>query len=144
MKQVAAKKVAMKKVATQKVAVKQVAMKRVAGQALDAREKARQKKTKRYWVHKAKRLAFTDPKGEMMTRGGLVRDQLRRGHNSRVVSVSRSDQAKKSLWAQALNKARKKLGITGFVLVGGKSPQGQQYLEEIRKCRDELKANMDC
>merc|ERR1711948_63206 len=66
------------------------------------------------------------------TVGGLTKDGLTRNKSGRVVSRKASAAAKKKFassglaaWGKAVSKARKALGLKGFVAVGGKSAQGK-------------------
>merc|ERR1719334_2575592 len=64
--------------------------------------------------------------------GGLTKESLTRNKNGRVVSKKASARAKKAYtsspikaWADAVKAARKALGVTGFVAIGGKSAAGR-------------------
>merc|ERR1712024_24519 len=65
------------------------------------------------------------------TAGGLRKEELTRNKEGRIVSKNRSAKAKRIYaatvkpWNQALQAARKALGVTGFVAVGGKTAQGK-------------------
>merc|ERR1719512_548300 len=65
------------------------------------------------------------------TVGGLTKDQLTRNKGGKVVSKARSAHAKKRYasglkkWIDAVQLARKQLGITGFCSVNGKTAQGK-------------------
>merc|ERR1712157_452882 len=66
------------------------------------------------------------------TVGGLTKAQLTKNKSGKVVSKKASERAKKnfansalSKWNKALKAAKKELGITGFVAVGGKTAQGR-------------------
>merc|ERR1719499_1241399 len=66
------------------------------------------------------------------TSGGLTRESLMKNRNGRVVSKKRSAHARKAYarspikaWADAVKAARKALGVTGFVAIGGKSAAGR-------------------
>merc|ERR1711972_362150 len=66
------------------------------------------------------------------TATGLTKDQLMKNKSGRVVSKKLSALAKKryvqnglKAWADAVKKARKELGLTGFVAIGGKSAAGK-------------------
>ncbi len=66
------------------------------------------------------------------TSSGLTQDQLTRSKSGKVVSKKKSAHAKKvyaanglKKWAEAVKAARKELGMTGFVAVGGKSAAGK-------------------
>merc|ERR1719367_2435475 len=73
------------------------------------------------------------------TVGGLKKTDLKKNKQGKVVSKSRSDNAKKAKsykrimeWAKCVQVARKSLGLKGFIAVGGKSPQGQALLKKTR------------
>ena len=64
--------------------------------------------------------------------GGLTKADVKRNKNGKVVSKKASDRAKKNFWSSPLGKwcnavkaARKALGLTGFVAIGGRSAQGK-------------------
>merc|ERR1712061_423534 len=66
------------------------------------------------------------------TGSGLTKDKLMRNKLGKVVSKKRSAHAKKQwlknglkAWADAVKRARKELGLTGFVAIGGKSAAGK-------------------
>ncbi|MFC4290734.1 hypothetical protein ACFOYZ_29805 [Neobacillus cucumis] len=66
------------------------------------------------------------------TGSGLTKEKLMRNKAGKVVSKKRSAHAKQQwvknglkAWADAVKKARKELGITGFVAIGGKSAAGK-------------------
>merc|ERR1712050_814886 len=66
------------------------------------------------------------------TSGGLTKDGLTKNRLGRVVSKKRSAYAKKRFasspikaWANAVKAARKALGVSGFVAIGGKSAAGK-------------------
>merc|ERR1712187_500711 len=66
------------------------------------------------------------------TSGGMTKDKLIRNKNGKVVSKKASVAARKKweknglkAWADAVKKARKELGLTGFVAIGGKSAAGK-------------------
>merc|ERR1712187_468002 len=63
---------------------------------------------------------------------GLTKDKLMRNKAGKVVSKKASAHGKKQwlknglkAWADAVKKARKELGLTGFVAIGGKSAAGK-------------------
>merc|ERR1711934_381436 len=51
------------------------------------------------------------------TVGGLTASSLTKNKHGRVVSKKRSALSKKSLWIAAVQKARKALGVKGFVAI---------------------------
>jgi len=66
------------------------------------------------------------------TSGGLTKSGLTKNKQGKVVSKAASERAKKNwaksglkLWAGAVKSARKALGLTGFVAIGGRSAQGK-------------------
>merc|ERR1711933_669931 len=66
------------------------------------------------------------------TVGGLTKESLTKNKFGKVVSKKASARAKKAYassaikaWADAVKAARKALGITGFVAIGGKSAAGK-------------------
>merc|ERR1712127_562575 len=66
------------------------------------------------------------------TSGGLTKDKLVKNKQGKVVSKARSASSKKHFgrsalkkWADATKAARKALGVTGFVPVGGKTAAGK-------------------
>merc|ERR1712060_428985 len=65
------------------------------------------------------------------TQGGMTKDGLMKNKNGRIVSKKSSARAKKAYsktikaWADAVKAARKALGVTGFVAIGGKSAAGR-------------------
>merc|ERR1711920_861109 len=78
----------------------------------------------------AKARVFSGKKAK--TQSGLTKDKLMRNKNGKVVSKKTSAHAKKNwasngakAWSEAVKKARKELGLTGFVAIGGKSAAGK-------------------
>merc|ERR1719164_398621 len=63
----------------------------------------------------AKVMVFRGSKAK--TVGGLTASALTKNKHGRVVSKKRSAQSKKSLWIAAVQKARKALGLKGFVAI---------------------------
>merc|ERR1712190_456156 len=66
------------------------------------------------------------------TSGGLTASGLTKNKGGRVVSKAASARAKRNyqssgikVWADAVKKARKALGLTGFVAIGGKPAAGK-------------------
>merc|ERR1712187_524793 len=66
------------------------------------------------------------------TGSGMTKDKLIRNKAGKVVSKKQSAHGKKQweknglkAWADAVKKARKELGLTGFVAIGGKSAAGK-------------------
>merc|ERR1712113_463904 len=73
------------------------------------------------------------------TSGGLTKNTLVKSKSGKIVSKSRSARAKAAFassalkkWCDALKKARKELGITGFCPVGGKSAKGKAVLAKVK------------
>merc|ERR1719215_1131005 len=78
----------------------------------------------------AKTRVFSGKKQKTAT--GLTKDKLMKSKSGKVVSKKASAAGKKSwvknglkAWADAVKKARKELGVTGFVAIGGKSAAGK-------------------
>merc|ERR1712176_773624 len=76
---------------------------------------------------------------KVKTVGGLKKSDLKKNKAGKVVSKKASDAAKKgkgykkvAAWGAAFAKARKALGIKGFVACGGKTRQGQALLAKTR------------
>merc|ERR1719413_172977 len=66
------------------------------------------------------------------TGGGLTKDKLIKNKSGRVVSKASSASSKKAYqgskaqaWIKATQAAKKALGLTGFVLMNGKTAQGR-------------------
>merc|ERR1740121_1354538 len=79
---------------------------------------------------RAKSLVFRGSKAK--TSGGLTKDSLKKSKTGKVVSKKSSVGAAKRFrgskfekWVKATQAARKALGVTGFVAVGGKTAQGK-------------------
>merc|ERR1719367_1928495 len=73
------------------------------------------------------------------TQSGLSKADLVKSKSGRIVSKKRSARAKRSFassalaaWAAACRRARKELGITGFVPVGGKSAKGRALHAKVK------------
>jgi len=74
---------------------------------------------------------------KLKTKGGLAKKDLKKNKDGKVVSAKKSALGKKqykniSKWTIAVSKARKALGIKGFVAVGGKKKEGQAFLAKAR------------
>merc|ERR1711862_742384 len=83
-------------------------------------------------VMKAKRVSVVFKGSKEKTQSGMTKEKLMRNKNGRVVSKALSAVAKKryqsskvKVWAGAVKQARKALGVTGFVAIGGKSAAGK-------------------
>merc|ERR1719356_83998 len=65
------------------------------------------------------------------TSGGVTKEGLTKNKHGKVVSKKQSARAKRAYastikaWADAVKAARKALGVTGFVAIGGKSAAGR-------------------
>ena len=66
------------------------------------------------------------------TASGLTKEKLTRNKRGKVVSKAASAQGKKmwvknglKAWSDAVKKARKELGVKGFVAIGGKTAAGK-------------------
>mmetsp|Transcript_83659 Transcript_83659/g.233004 ORF Transcript_83659/g.233004 Transcript_83659/m.233004 type:complete len:143 (+) Transcript_83659:44-472(+) len=73
------------------------------------------------------------------TSGGLKKADLTTSKSGKIVSKARSAHMKKRYatsplkkWADAVKSARKALGITGFVPVGGQTAVGKALLAKVR------------
>merc|ERR1712039_11082 len=76
-------------------------------------------------------------KAKKVSKTGLKKTDLIKNKNGKVVSKKMSLKGKKvykqiSNWTVAFNKARKSLGVKGFVPCGGKTAQGQALLKKTR------------
>jgi len=75
---------------------------------------------------------------KLKTKGGLTKKDLKKNKDGKVVSAKKSALAKKRYasgigrWNAAVQKARKALGIKGFVAIGGKKKEGQAFLAKAR------------
>mmetsp|Transcript_20145 Transcript_20145/g.36470 ORF Transcript_20145/g.36470 Transcript_20145/m.36470 type:complete len:94 (+) Transcript_20145:70-351(+) len=72
------------------------------------------------------------------TIGGLTKSKLTKNKSGKIVSKAQSANGKKAYkhikkWADALKKARKDLGITGFVPVGGKTKAGKDLYKKVKE-----------
>merc|ERR550519_135071 len=135
--------VLMKKVAVMKQAMKaasvKTAMKKVPAMKAAAMKKTMKKKSVSIVAtgSRAKYSVFTGRKEK--TSGGLTKAALSKNKSGKVVSKKLSARAKKSYasgplkaWADACKAARKALGLTGFVPIGGKSVAGKALLAKVR------------
>merc|ERR1712108_53261 len=73
------------------------------------------------------------------TTSGLTKDGLTKNKNGKVVSKKMSAQSKKryanspiKAWANAVKAARKALGVSGFVAIGGKSAAGKALYSKAK------------
>merc|ERR1719436_1028296 len=75
---------------------------------------------------------------KVKTVSGLKKSDLKKSKSGKIVSAKRSALSKKNFakqigkWHGAVVKARKALGIKGFVPVGGKTKAGQAFLAKAR------------
>merc|ERR1711972_819444 len=79
---------------------------------------------------RAKSAVFSGRKAKTVS--GLTKDSLTKNKFGKVVSKKQSARAKRAYatsgikkWADAVKAARKALGLTGFVAIGGKSAAGK-------------------
>merc|ERR1719328_968602 len=102
--------------------------------------KTAMKKKKVSTIATGKRAKIAVFKGrKAKTSGGLTKNILIKNKSGKVVSKAKSARAKASFassplkkWGDALKKARKELGITGFCPVGGKTAQGKAVYAKVR------------
>jgi hypothetical protein len=119
------KKMSMKKMKMAKKSMKKMSM-------------MRKKAMKKSVIAKGKRAKVSVFLGsKMKTASGLKKSDLKKNKNGRIVSVKAAAAGKKaykniSKWTQAVSKARKALGLKGFVPVGGKTAKGKQFLAKAR------------
>merc|ERR1712194_9831 len=73
------------------------------------------------------------------TQGGMTKASLTKSKTGKIVSKTRSALAKKRFatsalkkWCDACKKARKELGIKGFVPMGGKTAQGKALYAKVK------------
>merc|ERR1712166_357274 len=59
------------------------------------------------------------------TVGGLKATDLMRNKRGKIVSKKRHASSAKSPWMAACKAARKALGVKGFCVIGGKTPEGK-------------------
>merc|ERR1719491_1436823 len=95
-------------------------MKKAAMKAMNTMKAMKKAKSVVARGHGAKARVFSGKKAK--TSGNLTKDKLTRNKAGKVVSKAASAHAKKAYvknglkaWADAVKKARKELGITGFV-----------------------------
>merc|ERR1719410_1063056 len=125
MMKAAMKKAAMKTTmkATMKAAMKKASMKKASmKKAMKTRKIATGKLAKAMVLRGARE----------KTVGGLRKSQIMKNKSGKVVSKAMSELSRKrykgsklEAWTKAVAKAKKELGITGFVAVNGKTPQGR-------------------
>ena len=66
---------------------------------------------------------------------GVKHSGKKRSRGMKRSGKKRSGKRKLSSWAKAVKKARKELGYTGFVPVGGKSSKGKKLHSLAKKLR---------
>merc|ERR1719445_1394851 len=104
-------------------------------------KKAGMKKVKRVSViakgKRAKSAVFSGRKEKTVS--GLQKSDLVKSKTGKVVSKKASARAKRvyansgfKKWAEACKKARKELGLKGFVAIGGKSAQGKALYAKVK------------
>merc|ERR1712014_568825 len=76
----------------------------------------------------ARSAVFTGKKAKTVS--GLTKDSFTKNKQGKLVSKKASANGKKRYasikkWAEAVQKARKALGVTGFCAIGGKTAQGK-------------------
>merc|ERR1712217_213633 len=104
--------------------------------AMKASMKMRRMKAKKVSIKGKKWQVFKGTKGK--SNGGLKKADLVKSKTGKVVSKKMSLNAKKHFakrigaWSAAVQRARKSLGIKGFVPVGGKTAKGQAFLKAAR------------
>ena len=76
---------------------------------------------------------------KVRTQGGLKKHDLKMNRRGRIVSIKQSKAARKKWeknglknWSIAVQKARKKLNIQGFVPIGGRSNEGKKLLKTVK------------
>merc|ERR1712176_656487 len=120
-------------------AVMKPAMKAAMKPAMKAAMKAMKKGAMKAAMKKAMKKVMKKKKVSKIAKGknakaagGLTASGLTKNKGGRVVSKAASARAKKNyqsssikVWADAVKKARKALGLTGFVAIGGKTAAGK-------------------
>ena len=66
------------------------------------------------------------------TAGGLKAKDLMKNKYGKIVSKKRHAASTKSPWMAACKAARKALGIKGFAVIGGKTPEGKALYAKAR------------
>merc|ERR1712051_269456 len=97
----------------------------------------------------ARSLVFRGSKEK--TTGGLTKATLVKNKAGKIVGKSASARGKKSFassalkrWSDATKQARKALGITGFVAVGGKTPEGKALYARVKSILKEMICSRSC
>jgi len=128
----AAMKVAGAMKAVMKKATKKKAMKAMKAMKPMKKKKKAMKKASIIATGKyARRAVFQGRKTK--TSGGMRASDLVKNKGGKIVTKKASDRGRKNHWAVATKEARKALGITGFVPVGGKTDQGKALLAKARE-----------
>merc|ERR1711974_54627 len=116
---------------------KAMAMKKASAMKGAAMKRAMKKAKKVSVVAKGSRAVFSGRKQK--TTSGLTKDGLTKNKNGKVVSKKMSAQSKKryanspiKAWANAVKAARKALGVSGFVAIGGKSAAGKALYSKAK------------
>eukprot|EP00392_Amoebophrya_sp_AT5.2_P014108 g14246.t1 len=115
----------MMKMSSMKMGMKKMAMKKVSPSIIARGKRARLA----VWRGKAQK-----------TGGGLTKADLKKNKKGKIVALKHSVGTKKKAqwkgcanpWSQAVGKARKAMGVDGFLAVGGKSAAGKQLLAKVR------------
>ena len=80
------------------------------------------------------------------TKGGLTKKDLKiiddgygnyRYKSKKQQAAGKKKNSFRAKWAKAMKKARKELGLEGFVPVGGKTREGKALLKRIRQIMNE-------
>merc|ERR1711902_428271 len=115
----------MKKVVMKKTGMKKTGMKKAKRVSIIAKGK------------RAKSAVFSGRKEK--TTSGLKKSDLVKSKTGRVVSKKASARGKRlyansglKKWADACKKARKELGLKGFVAIGGKSAEGKALYAKVK------------
>merc|ERR1711976_92882 len=77
---------------------------------------------------------------KVKTGGGLKKENLKKNKAGKIVSKAASERAKKAYagsaiqkWISAVQTAKKELGLSGMVFVGGKTAQGRALYAKGRR-----------
>jgi len=116
-----------------KMAMAMKAMKAMKAKKMSSMKMKKMKAMKVSKIAKGKLAKVSVFKGtKEKTSGGLKKSDLKKNKVGKIVSAKRSAATKKSVgykkivaWGSAFSKARKALGIKGFVPCGGKTAQGK-------------------
>ena len=124
---------AMKAVAMKKGAMKKASAMKAMKTGMKAMKKGMKTAMKKSVIAKgkgAKTRVFRGKKEK--TASGLTKEKLHRNKRGKVVSKAASAHGKKlwvknglKAWSDAVKKARKELGVKGFVAIGGKTAAGK-------------------